>query len=434
LSDSVVESNEHTITNDTTVTADVVETNTRVFNATQMQRKKVLEEDPLTTNVRHSSVTCKACGKVVKFNMFDIGLWNRHKGRCQGKLSHSPSVSAQSPKEMIAYDVALKSSPESLPTTNVDHVSSSEATISPSSTGARLTVAQAERKKLLEEDSLATDILPSSVTCTACRKVVKFGNNMFDLFHWNRHKARCKPALALSQSFSISTSSSQEGNGLTADVPQIPMTGGGLTAAQAQRKKLLEEDPMATNVLHSSATCTACGKLVKYTMFNINTWNGHKTRCKGPSSHPHSQPSAPTFASSSQEETLPTYDAAIQFFSEDFPTSDVRSQKAVSPPSTDDDPSSLTAAVEAQGKKVLEEDPLAMSVLSSSVTCKACGKLVECQMFSLQPWNEHKARCQGDPSRSQPLVAASSSKETTHDAAMLLLSLAPSKRITPAPP
>ncbi|KAJ3788379.1 hypothetical protein GGU10DRAFT_307320, partial [Lentinula aff. detonsa] len=122
------------------------------LTAAQTQRKTVLEEDPLATDVQHNSVTCNACGKVVKYAMFDLYHWNRHKMRC--KLNSNPSRSSS----------------------------------------------LAERKRVLEADPLATNVQHNSVTCNACGKVVKY--NMFDHFHWNRHKERCKPDLSLAQSSS----------------------------------------------------------------------------------------------------------------------------------------------------------------------------------------------------------------------------------------
>ncbi|KAJ3815311.1 hypothetical protein EV368DRAFT_42011, partial [Lentinula lateritia] len=161
--------------------------------------------------------------------MFDLYHWNRHKTRCRSDLS-------------------LNSGLSSVISNNVD---------------SSLTAAQAERKRILDHDPLATNVEHNSVTCDACGKVVKY--TMFDLYHWNRHKTRCKPGLpGLSQSSSISSNDADYS----------------LTAAQAQRKGMLEEDPLATNVQHNSVTCNACGKVVKYTMFDLHHWTKHKTRCK----------------------------------------------------------------------------------------------------------------------------------------------------------
>ncbi|KAJ3747334.1 hypothetical protein DFH05DRAFT_1393359, partial [Lentinula detonsa] len=128
--------------------------------------------------------------------------------------------------------------------------------------GIALTAAQTQRKNLLEEDPLATDVQHNSVTCNACGKVVKYA--MFDLYHWNRHKMRCK------LNSNPSRSSSLVSNNVDPS----------LTAAQSERKRVLEGDPLATNVQHDSVTCNACGKMVKYTMFDLYHWNRHKGRCK----------------------------------------------------------------------------------------------------------------------------------------------------------
>ncbi|KAJ3972996.1 hypothetical protein EV361DRAFT_758906, partial [Lentinula raphanica] len=124
-----------------------------------------------------------------------------------------------------------------------------------------LTAAQIQRKKVLDQDPLATDVHHDFVTCSACGKVIKYA--MFDLYLWDRHKKRCKPNCTPSRS---SVAPIDEDSSLT--------------AAQNERKRVLEADPLATNVQHHSVTCNACGKTIRYTMFDLYHWNKHKERCK----------------------------------------------------------------------------------------------------------------------------------------------------------
>ncbi|KAJ3880016.1 hypothetical protein F5051DRAFT_401240, partial [Lentinula edodes] len=124
-----------------------------------------------------------------------------------------------------------------------------------------LTAAQAQRKNVLEEDPMATNVQHNSVTCDVCGKIVKY--TMFDLYHWNRHKTRCKSDLSLNYRSSSVISNNADPS---------------LSSAQAERKRILDQDPLATNVQRHSVTCDACGKVVKYTMFDLYHWNRHKTR------------------------------------------------------------------------------------------------------------------------------------------------------------
>ncbi|KAJ3716983.1 hypothetical protein C8R42DRAFT_186801 [Lentinula raphanica] len=64
----------------------------------QIERKKVLEGDPLAINVQQYSVTCKACGNEVKYAMFDLYHWNRHRSRCRRIPSTQSKVGSTSGK------------------------------------------------------------------------------------------------------------------------------------------------------------------------------------------------------------------------------------------------------------------------------------------------------------------------------------------------
>ncbi|KAJ4482205.1 hypothetical protein J3R30DRAFT_3457761 [Lentinula aciculospora] len=294
----------------------------------QAQRKKMLEEDPLATNVQHNSVTCNACGKVVKYTMFDLHHWNRHKSRCK-----SDTVSRSS----IASDGADSS----------------------------LTAAQTERKRVLEEDPLATNVQHNSVTCNACGKVVKY--TMFDLHHWNRHKSRCKSDTVSRSSIASDGADSS------------------LTAAQTERKRVLEEDPLATNVQHNSVTCNACGKVLKHTMFDLFKWNRHKSHCK-----PDGSLSRSTSSSLSSSNSINGTQPAMKE-TEEAQAADVDCILPSKNRETSDD-SSLTAA-QAERKKVLEQDALTLHVEHDSLACKACGKVVKYTAFDLFLWKRHKVSC-----------------------------------------
>ncbi|KAF9077602.1 hypothetical protein BDP27DRAFT_1311333 [Rhodocollybia butyracea] len=284
------------------------------------ERKRAFEADPMAMDVRHSSVTCSSCDKVVKFNMYDLHLWNRHKTRCKGPSSSHSSSSASVSTSPVIQD---KPPPVVVPEVAVTNTTPD--------TDRSLTAAQRERKKILENDPLASNVGRSSVTCDACGKVIKY--NMFDLYHWNRHKTRCKPTdpnVAHSLPISTVASSSKKPKPKPAPKPTsavrpiIPQTLTApvlrrvslkvnppaevassistplpdvkrpeastsatrstveipLTEAQAQRKKTLDEDPFAKNVQRSSVTCSACNKVVKFSMFDLFLWNRHKGRCK----------------------------------------------------------------------------------------------------------------------------------------------------------
>ncbi|KIK69602.1 hypothetical protein GYMLUDRAFT_236107 [Collybiopsis luxurians FD-317 M1] len=203
----------------------------RVLTISQAKRKKNLDEDPLAMNVRHNSVTCKACGKVVKYTMYDTSMWNRHEQRCRSNprsiatlASYSHSQTQPTPSNVVVptapilencvaesnlvkahFNLSDTQNPP-LTTVQAQRKEDLEADISGgqvvkvngpishkplSPVSMTLNESQKQRRKVLEEDPLATNIQPSSVMCKACGKLVKF--NMFDLSLWNRHKGRCKP-------------------------------------------------------------------------------------------------------------------------------------------------------------------------------------------------------------------------------------------------
>ncbi|KAF5389222.1 hypothetical protein D9757_003490 [Collybiopsis confluens] len=93
-------------------------------------QKKMLEGDPLASNIQDSSVTCKGCGSVVKFTLFDISLWRAHKECCPSEKSapihtHKDSNTRSTKKKrfnpLIIHKPALSST---APTSAVPSVSS----------------------------------------------------------------------------------------------------------------------------------------------------------------------------------------------------------------------------------------------------------------------------------------------------------------------
>lgn len=65
-----------------------------------LARKKKLEEDPLTSDVKMSSILCLSCGHRIRLStrsLYDNHHWKRHKDRCIKRVGHVMDPTEQNP-------------------------------------------------------------------------------------------------------------------------------------------------------------------------------------------------------------------------------------------------------------------------------------------------------------------------------------------------
>ncbi|KZT21590.1 hypothetical protein NEOLEDRAFT_1164557 [Neolentinus lepideus HHB14362 ss-1] len=115
---------------------------------TEVERRAILETDPMVEEARPHEVLCKVCHRWIKLassRVYVLGNWNRHKESCTGKTQPSDRV------------------------------------------------AMAERKLKVVNDTQAKSFTPRAVECASCGETIRVGKGLpdYDLTKWNEHKTQC---------------------------------------------------------------------------------------------------------------------------------------------------------------------------------------------------------------------------------------------------
>jgi len=184
---------------------------------------------------------------------------------------------------------------------------------------------------------------PHRVHCSRCDKWLSLGTKQtYALGPWDKHRESCdrKPSQALAPEDDDDASVAFS---IAQSEQEMPRT-------EAERQAFLEADPRAEQVLPNEALCKKCQKWIKLAFkqrYALGNWLLHQHRCSG----------------------------SI--------------------------PSSRVATAERKLKIV--NDAQAKSFTARSVECASCGTITGLEGdYVLTKWEEHKSRCSGNPSATDP--------------------------------